>query len=631
MSHPPPDRARLALLSLGALGVVYGDIGTSPLYALRECFHGPHAVPVTPANVLGVLSLVIWALIVVVTLKYVVYVLRMDNDGEGGVLALTALVRRAVGRQGGAAWVTMLGLFGAALLYGDGMITPAISVLAAVEGLELATPLFTPYVLPATIGILAALFAVQRRGTGRLGVVLGPVMLLWFSTLAILGVAGIVRHPAVLAAANPLYAARFLAANGMPGFLVLGAVFLVTTGGEALYADMGHFGRRPIQLDWFAIVAPALLLQYLGQGALLLERPAAAVNPFYHLAPASALYPLVALATAATVIASQAMISGAFSLTRQAVLLGYAPRVDIVHTSAREMGQIYVPGINWGLMLATIALVLAFRSSSGLAAAYGIAVSLTMVITTLLAFVVIRRMWRWNLPAALAVTAGLLLVDLAFLGANLTKIGQGGWVPLVIGAAGYVLMSTWQWGRRWLGRAEAETRVPLDVFLADVARRRPVRAAVPAVFLTANDQGVPRSLLHNFKHNKVLHETVVLLTVVNEPVPTVPDAQRLRLEELGQGFWRVVARFGFQEDPDVPAVVAAAARSGLPVDPRRVSYFLGRDSLVFRYRRGEPWPWREAVFDFLRRNETAAPAFYRLPPGSVISLGGQLELATRPG
>jgi KUP system potassium uptake protein len=622
--HGHVHGSRLWVLALGALGIVYGDIGTSPLYALRECFLGAHALPVTPANVLGILSLLFWALIVVVTIKYHVYVLRMDNHGEGGILALMALVLNALGNRRWQALIVALGLFGAALLYGDGIITPAISVLSAVEGLEVATTFFQPFVVPITIAILIALFLFQRHGTGGIGAVFGPVMLVWFATLAALGIAGITHHPGVLAAFNPAYAVHFFAANGFRGFLVLGGVFLVATGGEALYADMGHFGELPIQIDWFSLVMPSLLLNYLGQGAILLARPEAVSNPFYAMVPANLIYPLVVLATAATVIASQAVISGAFSLTRQAVQLGYCPRVVITHTSEKEMGQIYIPAVNWALMVATIGLVLGFRTSSNLAAAYGIAVALTMVITTALAFVASRRVWHWKLALALTVTGCFLAVDLAFLGANLFKIALGGWLPLLIGAVGYLAMSTWRWGRTVMAAEDARVRLPLDVFLADVARRQPQRVAGTAVVLTASDEGVPRTLLHNFKHNRVLHERVVLLHVVNLPIPEA-GAQRLTLADLGQGFSRLEVRYGFMEDPDIPQVLAQARALGLDVEPAQISYFLGRDTLMATRRHGLPM-WRQRLFRFMKRNSARNNEFFRLPPNAYLEIGALIEL-----
>ncbi len=628
MSHNPHsaplDRRRVAGLSLLALGVVYGDIGTSPLYSMRECFEGIHAVPPTHGNVLGVLSLIFWALVIVVTVKYHVYVLRADNNGEGGILALMALVRPVVSGRG--RWILVgLGLFGAALLYGDGIITPAISVLSAVEGLEVATAVFQPYVVPITIGILIGLFLIQRRGTGGVGAVFGPVMLLWFSTLAVLGISGIIHQPSVLAAVNPLYAARFFLANGMHGFLVLGSVFLVATGGEALYADMGHFGELPIQIDWFSFVAPSLLLNYFGQGALLIQHAEAAKNPFYLLAPGWALYPLVVLSTMATVIASQAIISGAFSLTRQAVQLGYLPRLDIIHTSSSEVGQIYIPGVNWALMVSTIVLVLSFRSSSNLAAAYGIAVTMTMLITTLLAFVVAYRRWKWPLWAAVSVTVLFLIVDLAFFGANIVKIHQGGWFPLVVGAFVYLLMSTWKRGRHILAERLQRDAFPFAQFVATVRPDSPPRVPGTAVFMARDSEATPAALLHNLKHNKVLHEQVILLTVITEEVPQVPKERRIEITDMTKGCYKVIARYGFMQYPGVPDVLDSLRVKGLDLDLMRTSFFLSRETLIPSKRPGMAL-WREKLFALMSRNALRPTDFFRIPVNRVVELGMQVKL-----
>ena len=624
-SSAPLDRRRVAGLALLALGVVYGDIGTSPLYSMRECFEGPHAVPPTHANVLGVLSLIFWALVIVVTVKYHVYVLRADNNGEGGILALMALVRPVVARGRGRWILVSLGLFGAALLYGDGIITPAISVLSAVEGLEVATSFFQPYVVTITIGILIGLFLIQRRGTGGVGAVFGPVMLLWFSTLAVMGISGIVHQPSVLKAVNPLYGAHFFLANGMRGFLVLGAVFLVATGGEALYADMGHFGELPIQIDWFSFVAPSLLLNYFGQGALLIQHPEAARNPFYHLAPGWALYPLVVLSTMATVIASQAIISGSFSLTRQAVQLGYLPRVGIVHTSKSEIGQIYIPSVNWLLMISTIGLVLSFHSSTNLAAAYGIAVTTTMLITTLLAFVVAYRRWKWPLWAALGVTLMFLCVDLAFFGANMVKVLQGGWFPLVVGAIVYLLMSTWKRGRDVLAARLQKDAFPFAQFVENTRPDSPARVPGTAIFMARDADATPAALLHNLKHNKVLHEQVVLLTVVTEEIPQVPKEDRIELEDLGKGFYKVIAHYGFMQFPGVPDVLDSLRAKGLDLDLMRTSFFLSRETLIPSKRPGMAL-WREKLFALMSRNALRPTDFFRIPANRVVELGMQVKL-----
>ena len=624
--HEEHDRSALAVLCLTAVGVVYGDIGTSPLYAIRECFFGPHAVPINPENILGVLSLIFWALVIVVTLKYHVYVLRADNRGEGGILALMALVHSAVKDRRRLAAVSLaLGLFGAALLYGDGALTPAISVLSAIEGLEVATPIFAPFVVPITVGILIGLFLFQRRGTAGVGVVFGPVILVWFATLAGLGVSGIVREPSVLAAINPVHAFRFFAVNGISGYLVLGAVFLVATGGEALYADLGHFGEMPIQIDWFSLVAPSLLLNYFGQGALLLRVPEAAHNPFYRLAPAWALYPLVLLAAMATVIASQAVISGVFSLTRQAVQFGFLPRVEIVHTSSREIGQIYVPGANWALMSVTIALVIAFENSTNLAAAYGVAVSTTMIITTLLAYVVARRLWHWPRSIALLVTATFLVVDLAFFGANVVKVMQGGWFPLLVGAAGFVCFTTWQRGRELVVARLNRTALPLTALVRDTNCDRLLRAPGTAVFLSGSLESVPVALLHNMKLNRVLHEKNAILTVITAEVPYVADEERVDVEALGSGFHRIVIRYGFMEDPDIPAALSGIRIDGAAIDPPAATYVLSNNTLL-PGRDREMAFWRKRLFTFLSRNALRPTQFYHLPMNRVVELGMQIEI-----
>jgi KUP system potassium uptake protein len=621
-----PHGKRLALLSLGALGIVYGDIGTSPLYSMRECFHGMHAVPPTHANVLGVLSLIFWALVIIVTLKYHVYVLRADNNGEGGILALMALVRPVLRADKKRSWFLLgLGLFGAALLYGDGMITPAISVLSAVEGLKVATPFFTPYIVPITIGILIGLFAIQRRGTGGIGAIFGPVMMVWFAIIALLGIFWLVREPSVLAAVNPLHAIRFFLRNGLKGFLVLGGVFLVATGGEALYADMGHFGEMPIQIDWFSIVAPSLLLNYFGQGALLVKNPQASWNPFFHMVPDWALYPMVILATIATVIASQAVISGAFSLTRQAVQLGYLPRVSIIHTSSHEIGQIYIPGVNWILMLATIGLVLGFRSSDNLAAAYGVAVTTTMVITTLLAFVVARRLWHWRLPAALLVTALFLAVDLAFFSANIVKVADGGWFPLVVGVVVFTLMSTWQKGRQTIATELSRGALPFEDFAASLRPGSPIRVPGAAIFMARDEVATPVALLHNLKHNKVLHERVVLLTIHALEIPQVPAKERVRVDDLGKGFFRIVARYGFMENPSVPEVLELARAKGIDLSPMTTTFFLSRETLLSSNKKGLA-RLRELLFAVMIRNAVRPTDYFRIPPNRVIELGMQVKV-----
>jgi KUP system potassium uptake protein len=625
------SRSRLLPLTLTALGVVYGDIGTSPLYALKECFFGTHSVPPTPENVLGVLSLIVYALLLVISLKYVVVVMRADNQGEGGILALTALVPGREGEPGttnrlavGRPLLIALGIFGTALLYGDGMITPAISVLGAIEGLAVATPFFNPYVVPITVVILVLLFAIQKFGTHRVGRLFGPVVIIWFITIAALGITWIGREPAVLGALDPRHALRFFERNGFTGFAVLGAVFLVVTGGEALYADMGHFGKHPIRLAWFALVLPALVLNYLGQGALLMHEPAAE-HPFFLLAPPWALLPLVGLSTAAAIIASQALISGAFSITRQAMQLGLAPRLDVEHTSAREIGQIYVPQVNWALMVATVLIVIGFRSSGAIAAAYGIAVTLTMIITVLLLYVVETECWRWPKPVAVMLMLVFLAIDVAFFGANALKIAQGGWVPLAVALLLFTLMTTWKTGRRLVAERLTARAVPLSEFLASVEATHPVRVPGTAVFMTAQPTGTPPALAHNMRYNKVLHEDVVVLTVSTAQVPHVPRDARVVVEPIGHRLFNVRVRYGFMEDPDVPEALLQARHQGLPVAFDDVTYFLGRETIIVTARKGMA-VWREKLFVLMARNAVRATAFFRLPPERVVELGVQVEM-----
>jgi KUP system potassium uptake protein len=622
----PHDQRYLLLLSLGALGIVYGDIGTSPLYAIKESFLPEHGVPPSPANVLGILSLVIWSLILIISVKYLIFILRADNRGEGGILALTALVTPTHAMRRGGRWgLLLLGLFGTALLYGDGMITPAISVLSAIEGLNVVTPAFEPYVVPITVVIIATLFFFQSHGTAKVGRVFGPLMVLWFATLAALGVWHIVREPAVFAAVLPTHAVRFFLDNGWHAFVVLGSVFLVVTGGEALYADMGHFGRKPIQWAWFGLVLPALLLNYLGQGALLIRDPSAIANPFYRMVPAPLLIPVLVIATLATVIASQALISGAFSLTLQAVQLGYAPRVQIEHTSARERGQIYIPSVNWALMVSCIALVLGFRTSTKLAAAYGVAVTTTMAITTLLFYFVARERWHWSAAKAGLVAGFFLVIDLAFWGANLLKIPHGGWVPLVIGAAVFTLLTTWKKGRLVLGDRMQERTLPRELFLESLMRHPPHRVPGTAVFMSSSSTGTPPALLHNLKHNRVLHERVVFLTIRTEEVPQVPAEERVRVAEIGHGLWEVVLRYGFMEEAEVPAALQALGHPELPFRPMETTYFLGRETLIATKNPGMAM-WRERLFALMARNARPATTFFRLPPNRVVELGAQVEL-----
>ncbi len=628
-AHQPPAQTGryLLTLSLVTLGVVYGDIGTSPLYAIRECFYGPHAVAPTHEHVLGVLSLIFWALVIVISIKYLAFVLRADNDGEGGSLSLTALATpiKPTGRAERSALV-LIGIFGAALLYGDGIITPAISVLGAMEGLSVATPALHPYVVPITIAILVALFLFQSRGTAGVGKVFGPITLLWFIVLAVLGLLQVVRHRSVLAAVNPAHAVRFFADTGWHGYLVLGSVFLVVTGGEALYADMGHFGTRPIRLVWFVVVLPSLLLNYFGQAALVYENPEAAHNPFYLLAPSWAIYPMILLAVAAAVIASQAVISGAYSLTMQAVQLGFSPRIRIDHTSTRQYGQIYIAGINWALMIGCILIVVGFRTSSNLAAAYGVAVTSTMVITTLLLYVVARQRWRWRGWTAGTLAAIFLVVDLAFFGANIIKVAQGGWLPLVLAALVFTVMTTWKRGRRILAeRIQSEAR-PLDEFLREVLKHKPTRVPGTAVFMNGTASRTPPALRHNLEHNKVLHERVIFVTVKTQQVPYVAAKKRVEIEGLGSGVYRVRLYYGFMEEPHVPQALASAAIRGVPlIDPAQVTYFLGRETIIATRRPGMA-VWREKLFALIARNATTATAYFGIPPHRVVELGEQIEL-----
>ncbi|HSP02641.1 MAG TPA: potassium transporter Kup [Acidimicrobiales bacterium] len=620
-AEPTPGRPRTGMLALGALGVVFGDIGTSPLYAFREAFEGHgHELDVLESNVLGVLSLVFWSLVIVISVKYLALVMRADSHGEGGILTLTSLVTPA--QQRGGRWVlVLLGLFGTALLYGDGMITPAISVLSAVEGTTIAAPALADLVLPITIAILIAIFSVQRHGTHVVGRVFGPIMVLWFAVLGVLGARQILAAPRVLEALDPLHGVRFFADNGLTGILVLGAVFLVVTGGEALYADMGHFGHRPIAIAWFAVALPGLVLNYFGQGALLLEDPSAIDSPFYRLAPDWALVPMVVLATAATVIASQALISGAFSLTMQAVQLGYAPRLRIVHTSGSAQGQIYVPTVNWVLMVACIGLVLGFRSSSSLAAAYGIAVTTTMVITTVLFAVVARTLWEWSLGRVLAIAGGLLVIDLAFFAGNVPKIPAGGWFPIVAAAVLFALLTTWSTGRRLVRDRIQLGRTPLVTYLAGLADDPPARVPGTAVYLFSIPGMTPPSLVANVRYNRVLHERVVVASVVTDDVPRIEGRSRLRERQMGDGVSRVDVHYGFMEDPDLARDLAGV--EGFHAD--EATYFLGKETVIATKRPGMAI-WRERLFGVMGRNATSAADYFRLPPDRIFEVGTRVEI-----
>lgn len=621
------DVKRLGALSLAAIGVVFGDIGTSPLYTLKECFDPNHGIPSSPENVIGIASLVFWAIILVVTIKYLLFVMRADNREEGGILALLALAVRATGGDRGLVGPLVgLGLFGAALFIGDGMITPAISVLAAVEGLEVGSPAFTPFVVPITLVVLVALFTIQRRNTELMDRLFGPAMVAWFLIIGLLGLSQVLEHPAILAALNPVRGAVFLATHGWLSIMVLGVVVLAVTGGEALYADMGRFGKLPIQMAWFTLVLPALVLNYFGQAALILENPAAARNPFYLLAPDWALYPMVLLSILATVIASQAVISGIFSLSRQAVQLGYSPRLDIRHLSDEEEGQIYVPRANWGLLLGIVVLVVGFKSSSNLAAAYGIAVTGTMAATTILALVVARRSWNWPLWLCIVLGVVFLTVDLGFLGANLLKVTHGGWFPLAVGFGMLLLMATWRKGREILSRRLADGAMPLDMFMAQQKESSNIlRVRGTAVFMTGGTDTVPIALLHNLKHNKVLHQRVVFLTVITEDIPRVSARDRLVVEGLAEGFYRITVRYGFFQEPDIPKVLRLCKAFGLEFEMMDTSFFLGRETLVPSTHPEMP-EWRERLFVIMSRNAVAATDFFRIPAGRVVELGIQVQL-----
>jgi KUP system potassium uptake protein len=622
----PGKDGNLLPLTITALGVVYGDIGTSPLYAIRECFFGSHSVPPTHENVLGVLSLVLYALVLVISVKYIVVVMRADNQGEGGILSMTALVPTGNGvRAGRYSLLIGLGIVGASLLLGEGMITPPISILGAIEGLEVATPVFTPWVVPISVGILVGLFLIQRHGTHRVGGLFGPVMVVWFLTLAALGVTWIARSPEVLGALDPRHAVAFFVEHGWHGFAVLGAVVLVVTGAEALYADMGHFGRRPIRLAWFFLVLPALLINYFGQGGLLLERGQAASRPFFQMAPAWGLLPLVALSTTAAIIASQALISGAFSLARQAIQLGYAPRLDIQHTSSSTMGQIYVPQVNWFLAISTVLIVIGFRSSSALAGAYGIAVTGTMVITAILLSVVAIERWKWPKAAVYSVAAVFLLVDLAFFGANMLKVLHGGWLPLVIGALIFTMMTTWKTGRSLVAERLTARALPLEDFMAAVSAAPPTRVPGTAIFMTAQPRGTPPALAHNVRYNKILHEHVVVLTVTTAPIPYVEADRQVQAQVLGHGIYNVRAQYGFMQDPDVPDALLKARGQGVELDLDDLTYFLGRETIIITRRPGMA-AWRERLFVVMARNAVRATAFFRLPTERVVELGVQVEM-----
>jgi KUP system potassium uptake protein len=630
LEHAPattPHSQSFSVLAIAVLGVVYGDIGTSPIYALRECFTGKDPIPITTGNVLGILSLILWTLILIISLKYMVYILRADNRGEGGTFALLALLRpeHNLQRRSRRALI-LLGILGASMLYGGAMITPAISVLSAVEGLRVAAPVLHSYVIPLTVVILILLFAVQRHGTAAVGAVFGPLTLVWFAVLALLGIRGILQVPEVLLAVNPWQAVRFFMNNGTTGYLVLYAVFLVTTGGEALYADLGHFGRQPIRKVWFAFVLPALLLNYFGQGALLIAEPASSIHPFFNLAPSWGLYPLIILATSATCIASQAVITGAFSLTRQAVHLGLIPRLSVAQTSADARGQIYMPAVNWILMVAAIGLVLAFRSSGNLAAAYGVAVNSAMAITTVLAFRVARERGGWSLPAALAFLLGFLAIDLGFLGSNLLTIPDGGWLPLAIGAVLFTIMTTWRRGTSILAEQVANTTQDIDTFIGRVTGEELPRIAGTAVFFTGRLEQTPPSLQKLVRHTGVLYENVILLTIVFEPVPATGRDERMEFTQIDIGFYRIVLRYGFMQTPNIPSELSACTDLGLELDLDQIHYVIGRVDLIAGRKQRGMAHWRDKLFVFLARNTQDITANYHIPAEQTMTVGMKLGI-----
>ncbi|MEY3747008.1 MAG: potassium transporter [Pseudomonadota bacterium] len=627
MNNTTASRSKVSGLTLAALGVVFGDIGTSPLYTMREVFSGHHPLATTADNVLGILSLILWSLILVVTVKYVTFILRADNRGEGGIMALIALAKSSAAADAKRRrFILLAGITGACMFFADGMITPAISVLSAVEGLEVAAPHLHEFVIPITLGVLFGLFAIQKYGTGMVGRFFGPVVLVWFITLGILGLISILQNPDVLHAVNPAYGWQFFLSNQWMGFVALGAVVLAVTGSEAIYADMGHFGRLPIRLAWLGIALPGLLLNYFGQGALILRTPeSVSSSPFYLLSPEWMLFPLIALATMATVIASQAVISGTFSVTRQAVQLGFLPRTQVLHTSEHEAGQIYLPRVNWALMVAVMTLVIGFGSSSSLAAAYGIAVTGDMVITTLLAALVFRGVWRWSWARTIALTSVFLVIDLAFFSANVLKIPAGGWLPLLVGAFLFVIMLTWKSGRELLHKRISSDAIPLELFIDSIKMSAPTRVEGAAVFLNRDLTTVPSALLHNLKHNKVLHDQVVIVTVVVEDIPHVDEAYRVRTEVMPFGFYRVELRYGFKDEPDIPRDLALCARDGLMLETMTTTFFIGRESVIPKPNSDMAF-WRERLFVAMHRNADSVSRYFKLPPNRVVELGGQILL-----
>lgn len=622
--HP---KSKFHSLLIGAIGVVFGDIGTSPLYAIRESFHGEHGFAVNPVNILGALSLIFWSLMLIISLKYVLLILRADNKGEGGILALETLARKdgRITNLKTSTLILFVGVFGSTLLYGDGIITPAISVLSALEGLKEATPVFEPYVPLITIIVLTFLFSVQRYGTDKIGAIFGPITMIWFLALGLLGGAKILEYPEVLAAANPFHAVNFFMENGWRGYVILGTIFLTVTGGEALYADMGHFGKSPIRWGWFTLVLPCLLLNYFGQGALILQDPTAVASPFYRLVPSWALYPMVALATMATVIASQALITGVFSLTKQAIQLGYFPRMGIVHTSDKAIGQIYVPFINWALYIGAVWLVIEFRESSSMAAAYGIAVSATMLVTTFLALFVARTVWKWSAFSISAIIGPFIIIDLAFFGSNSLKILNGGWIPLAIAGGMFLMMLTWIQGRKLLAAGIAEYSLPFEKLIEEFEANRYPRVTGTAVYMSGRSATCPLALSHNVKHNKVIHERVLLITFTTKDVPHVAHCNRLSIDEPAKGLLRIVVSLGFMDDPDFGSVVELSREQGVIIDTNETTFFLGRE-IVLATRKTGMAIWREKLFAFMGRNAQSPVSYYKLPAKQVMEVGIQIEI-----
>lgn len=617
---------RLASLSLAALGVVFGDIGTSPLYAIRECFHGDYGIPVSQANILGILSLLFWSLILIVTLKYLTFIMKADNEGEGGILSLTALIIGHSQERGRQRWLLVaIGLFGASLLYGDGMITPAISVLSSVEGLQIIAPAFKELVIPVTVVILAALFFFQYLGTAKVGAFFGPIIMLWFAVIALLGIHEVIRYPEILKAVFPWYGISFLLHNSTHGFLALGAVFLSVTGAEALYADMGHFGKKPIRITWLFFVLPSLLLNYFGQGALLLNSPGESHHPFYALVPSWGLIPMVILSTTATIIASQALITGVFSLTQQAIQLGYFPRLTIRHTSAGQIGQIYIPAANWGLMISTIGLVIGFGSSSKLAAAYGVAVTATMVISTILFYYVARDIWNWNRTGVNILVGFFMVIDISFFGASASKLLHGAWFPLVIGLFVFMLLTTWKNGRIMSMTQLKKQTLTIEEFIESLALQAPQRVAGQAVYLTANPDIIPVSLLHNIRHNKMLHSEVAILHFATERVPRVPNNRKVEVIKCGAGFYKVIAHYGFMESPSIRQVYSLAKNKGFPFRLEATSFFLSREKIVAGLK-SKMSTWRKNLYALMMRNAISATGYYDLPSGQVIEIGMQVQI-----